>query len=106
MAELKEACEELGLTDVATYLQSGNVVFHCQSRSAAKVAKMLEQQIESRFGFDVTVLVRTPGELQRVIASNPYATQAKKDPAKVHVTFLASRPSAAMAAGFFDGDCG
>lgn len=96
MADLKVAYEAIDLTDITTYLQSGNVVFRCRQRNSAKVATMLEQQIESCFGFEVTVMVRTAGDLRRIMAANPYAAQAKKDPAKVHVTFLASPPTAAM----------
>lgn len=108
MAELKSVYEALGLTNVHTYLQSGNVVFGCTIRSASKVAVSLERQIESSFGHDVTVLVRTPGDFRRIIECNPFSAQAKKDPAKVHVTFLSSRPSGAMiksvAAGDLRGD--
>lgn len=96
MADLKSAYEALDLTDITTYLQSGNVVFRCRQRNSPKVATMLERQIESRFGFEVTVLIRTADDLRRIVADNPYSVQAKKDPAKVGVTFLASRPSPAL----------
>ncbi len=104
MAELKSAYEALGMSKVHTYVQSGNVVFGCTIRSAAKVALMLEQQIESSFGYEVTVMVRTPGDLRRIIESNPFSAQAKKDPTKVHVTFLGSRPSGAMVKNVETGD--
>lgn len=94
MADLKEAYEALGLTNVQTYVQSGNVVFDARLRSTAKVAALLEQQIESCFGFEVTVLIRTPADLRRIIKSNPFSKQAHIDPTKVAVAFLASRPTA------------
>ncbi len=96
MAELKDAYEALGLTNVNTHVQSGNVVFNCRIRSASKIVALLEQQIASCFGYDVTVMVRTPSDFERIIRSNPFSVQAKKDPTKVHLTFLASRPSAGM----------
>ena len=104
MAELKDAYEALDLTNVATYVQSGNVVFDGRMRSATKVAEMLEAQIQSRFGFEVTVMIRSAGDLERIVKSNPYAAQAGNDPTKVHVTFLAARPSAAMVKGVEDVD--
>ena len=104
MAELKDAYEALDLTIVHTYVQSGNVVFNCKMRSASKIAALLEQQIESCFGYDVTVMVRTPGDFRRIIEGNPFSAQAKKGPVKVHVTFLASRPSAAMVKSVEDAD--
>ena len=41
-------------------------------------------------------MVRTPADLERIVRNNPFSVQAGNDPAKVHVTFLASRPAAAM----------
>ena len=104
MADLTDAYEALDLTNVNTYVQSGNVVFHGKIRSTSKMAALLTQQIESRFGYDVTVMVRTPSDFKRIIKSNPFSVQAGSDPARVHVTFLASRPSAAMVKRLEDAD--
>ncbi len=43
MAELTGVFEKLGLTNVRTYVQSGNVVFGSELRSAPKIAALLEQ---------------------------------------------------------------
>ncbi len=99
MADLAEAYESLGFENVATYLQSGNVVFAANTRSAAEIASSLEGQIRSCFGCDVTVLIRTARDLQRVVEGNPYSAEAAKDPRKVHVTFLARRPTRAKVRG-------
>ena len=106
MAELKSAYEALGLTNVRTYVQSGNVVFGCTIRRASQVAVLLEQQIKSSFGHDVAVMVRTPSDFRRIIKSNPFSAQAKKDPTKVGVVFLRSRPSGAMLKSVEMGDLG
>ena len=53
-------CAELGWQDVATYIQSGNVVFDAAGKPAALEAA-LEAAIAERFGFDVPVIVRTRG---------------------------------------------
>ena len=106
MVDLKSAYEALGLTNVQTYVQSGNVVFDTKLRSAAKVATLLEEQIDSCFGFDVTVLIRTPADLQRIVKTNPFAKQASKEPSKVAVAFLAARPTAAMVELVKDVDAG
>lgn len=96
MAALREACEARGLTSVTTYLQSGNIVFDCKLTSAAKVAAMVEGLLESQFNLDVRAIIRTPAELQRIVKKNPFASHARTDPTKVHATFLASRPTAAL----------
>ena len=104
MADLRTAYESLDMTNVETYLQSGNVVFDCKVRSASKVAALIEGVIEDRFGHDVTVLVRTPDDFGRLIEGNPFSVHAKKDPGKVHVTFLAARPLASLLAELDDVD--
>lgn len=96
MAVLRETCEARGLTHVATYLQSGNLVFDCNLASATKVAAMIEGLLESQFGLDARAIIRTPAELQRMVKNNPFASQARTDPSKVHATFLATRPTAKL----------
>jgi uncharacterized protein (DUF1697 family) len=37
MLELKQLCETQGLTNVVTYIQSGNVVFDCAENDAERI---------------------------------------------------------------------
>jgi len=89
MADLKRLCTAAGHTDVVTYVQSGNVVFTSRAGQAKEIAESLSTRIKKDLGFDVTVLVRTPAELQKVIARNPFADK-RHDPKRLHVTFLAT----------------
>jgi uncharacterized protein (DUF1697 family) len=84
MAALREAFEQLGHADVRTYIQSGNVVFDATG-SAARVRAAIEHAIDDAFGLDVTVLLRTPADLAKVVAQNPYGPDA-------YVTFLDGAP--------------
>ncbi len=93
MAALAAACTRLDLTDVRTYVQSGNIVCNGRSRSPARLAKSIELMIQAEFGHDVAVVVRTPAEWARIIEGNPYATAAEKDPTKVAVMCLSARPT-------------
>lgn len=93
MADLRACYEGLGFSSVATYVQSGNVVFDSTTRGAAALARNLEKQIKSSFGHDVTVIVRAAKDFSAIIEHNPFAKHAKTDPTKVHVTFLTSRPN-------------
>src|SRR5262245_58175464 len=84
MAGLREVFEHLGHAEVRTYIQSGNVVFDAKG-SAPAVRAALERAIHKTFGLDVTVLLRTPAELAKVVARNPYGPDA-------YVTFLDGVP--------------
>ena len=91
MAELKPALESLGLEDVVTYIQSGNVVFTSSKRSADAVAADVERQIAKVFGVDVAVLLRTPAQLRKIAADNPFLGKGA-DVSKLHVVFLDAAP--------------
>ena len=92
MDELKALHEALGLRDVATYIQSGNVVFSGDSADVAQVAQEIEDGFAQKFGFRVKVVVRTLAELQTIIDNNPFQNQPQKESKWVLVTFLATRP--------------
>jgi len=96
MADLRAVFVEAGCGDVATYIQSGNVVFTTSGRSLEKVRVDLERRIETATGFAVPVILRTARELEVVVRENPFTTAG---PAQLHVAFLGAAP----AAGSFDG---
>ncbi|OEU86178.1 hypothetical protein DB35_09670 [Streptomyces abyssalis] len=88
MAELREVMAGLGWSDVRTYLQSGNAVF---TTDDADPRARLERAVAGHFGFEVSCLVRTAGELRAVAAACPYPA-AELDPAKLLVVFLEEAP--------------
>lgn len=63
MDALKTVFENIGMREVSTYINSGNVIFDAPLRSTATLASEIEQAIESTFGFTTYVLVRTKDEL-------------------------------------------
>ncbi len=97
MAELRELVARLGHTDVRTYIQSGNVLFRSRHDDAPALAGELRAAIEAELGHRVTVVLRTPAELGRVLAANPYAVRRQTAP--LYVTFLDGVPEAAVRAG-------
>jgi len=89
MAELKSLYDSLGLINVETYVQSGNVVFDSEEKYVKKLRQIIEAQIESVVGFSVPVLIRTRGEFKRIIENHPFAGE---EAIRVLVTFLYDRP--------------
>ena len=73
MAALRACLEELGFTDVSTYIASGNVIL--RSRKGAKaVQAQVEKALPEHFDLDdelVKALVLTPDQLQAVIEDKP-----------------------------------
>lgn len=94
MAQLRTTLERAGFTEVATLLQSGNVVVSSAEKDARKVGKKLEAAIAKEFGFEVDVIVRSRAELEKVIKANPLEG-AEEDPSHFLVLFLSEAPDAA-----------
>jgi uncharacterized protein (DUF1697 family) len=96
MTELKEIYESLGYSQVTTYVQSGNIVFDCANREVSSIAGAIEKEIARYFGFSVGVIVRHSDDFRRIINNNPFIAQRNEDPERLHVTFLAASPAAAV----------
>src|ERR1700747_726511 len=95
MSELKAMCEELGFSDVRTYIASGNVVF-ASRKSEAAIKAALEKRLEAYAGKPVGVLVRTAEAMTQILAGNPFPKPAPTPPMAV---FLDRAPPADTLAG-------
>jgi uncharacterized protein (DUF1697 family) len=92
MDDLKDVHEALGLKDVSSYIQTGNVVFTSDEADAARLQRDIEDDFEKRFGFHVEVFVRTLAELRDIIEKNPFQNQPGRESKWVVVLFLAAHP--------------
>lgn len=92
MADLVELCRSLGFGNVRTYLQSGNVLFESPDEKTAWLSATVSEKISEKFGFPVKVIMRSSGELRRIITDNPLAKEGMNVD-KLHVTFLSDVPS-------------
>ena len=93
MPLLRDALAEEGFEDVATYVQSGNVVVGTR-RSPAETATAVAAVVHDRFGLDIAVAVRTRAELAKIVERNPLGSVAT-DPKRYQVTFLDGKPDRA-----------
>jgi len=93
MADLREVVRSMGYADVSTYIQSGNVVFTCPRTNPNKLARQIEERLAQDLALSTTVLVRTHQDLADIAANNPFLGQ-RREPSKLHVTFLADAPEA------------
>lgn len=97
MQDLRQLVAGLGHSEVATYIQSGNVIFRSSASSTTDLAGELEARIGRDLGQEVTVVVRSHEDLVRVVGGNPF-TALGADPASLHVTFLAREPDPGLLA--------
>jgi uncharacterized protein (DUF1697 family) len=94
MKELPVLLGKQGLTDVRTYIQSGNVVFRSAAASATALEKQIGSAVLKAHGFEPRIIVLSVPELERAVRSNPFP-QADANPKALHLFFLTKKPSSA-----------
>lgn len=88
MADLRALAESLGLADVTSFIQSGNLLFTSGRRPDPGD---LEAAIAQRFSIDISVVLRSASELRSVLSNQPFPGA---DTSHVHVGFLTDKPPA------------
>lgn len=78
MADLRDALSGMGLEQLLTYIQSGNVVFRSK-KTESELQKMMQKAILDRFGFEVPTIIKTSKNLQRIFDNCPYPQDKKEE---------------------------
>ena len=75
MADIRRVLGDSGLQNVRTWIQSGNIAFETAS-SAADSAAHIHERLQTQLNVDLAVIVKTPAELQQILAENPFTGEA------------------------------
>ena len=92
MDTLRKLFEEIGLSHVETFIQSGNVIFDSSARKAATLESKIERQLEQALGYEVITFVRTLPELADVAQLDPFQGADTVPEATLYVAFLKEVP--------------
>ena len=79
MKALKASFERLGFKQVATYINSGNILFKSKTGDARKLEAKIEKMLVAEYDLGCKVVVRTADEMAAVVASLPPSWQDGKD---------------------------
>jgi uncharacterized protein (DUF1697 family) len=71
MPALKACFEAAGFEDVATYIQSGNVLFRTARRGSAALTREIEATLGDTFGYEASVVLRSHAQLRAVVRGAP-----------------------------------
>jgi uncharacterized protein (DUF1697 family) len=91
MKELTKVMLEAGMTEVKTYIASGNVLFRSDLAEATLEA-LIGDLVETGFGFRPSIFLITLAHLEKVLAENPFRDHEHKGKAQ-HVFFFKAPPS-------------
>jgi len=92
MKDLADLLDGLGCDNVATYIQSGNVVFQHEAGDSSVLERQISDEVLSRFGFEPQVLIISVRDFEAAVATNPYLV-TEQDAKTVHLFFLSDCPT-------------
>lgn len=87
MKKLKTTFEELGFTNVVTYINSGNIIFAAKSKKEDKIVKEIELAIKKDFALEIKVLIRDFESIKTLCKKIP-DTWVKNETMRTDVMFL------------------
>lgn len=93
MGLLRGVLTEAGLSEVRTYIQSGNILAR-SSLDAPELERLVHDEILRNFGGDLAVVARTPQQIRDVLADNPFKDL---EPAKTFFVIFSKEPSKHLA---------
>jgi len=95
MADLRDLLTGLGLREVQSVLQSGNLVFRCNGEGGVRLERTLEAEAKKRLSVETDFFVRSAAEWEDAVAENPFHEEARRDPARLVAVFLKEPPGSA-----------
>ncbi len=84
---LRAVCSELGFSNVATVISSGNIIFETDGTDHARLETVLEEAWPARLGFDSTTIIRTQGEIEHLVEMVPFGALEHSPETYLLVTF-------------------
>ena len=92
MADLRRSLKGLGLEQIQTYIQSGNLFFITEEMPNQELEKRIVTRIKKDFDSEISCIVHTQKDWQKIINKNPFLQNPKKEEKYMHVSFLGKTP--------------
>jgi uncharacterized protein (DUF1697 family) len=94
MKSLSAELESVGLSNVITYIQSGNIVFQDNQRTREALTSLIGKSIKHKFDLEVAVFVISYKELVSALKRNPFVKVMREEDGKtLHIFFMDDTPS-------------
>jgi uncharacterized protein (DUF1697 family) len=97
MADFRQQVAGLGWENVATYIQSGNIVFDAAC-SPPEAEAAIEALIREHYGYEAPAIVRTRAAWAHYPAGNPFPEVARETPGLLLMLLAKQTPKADAAA--------
>jgi len=92
MNDLRKSFESLGLKNVRTYIQSGNVLFESPEKNPDILREKIEKRLHKMLEYEVTTFLRTDEEMNDIVEHNPFSDAKLSKDLVLYVAFLPEEP--------------
>ncbi len=93
MEDLRKLFEELGFSNVETFIASGNVIFDAPDEDAKTVERRIEDHLKMALGYEVATFIRTAPELAAIAKYRPFPeSDLAAESASLYIAFLQDPP--------------
>jgi uncharacterized protein (DUF1697 family) len=93
MNDLQKIFLALGLSNVLTYIQSGNISFESVNDDINILEQRLKSYLERQIGYEIHVMIRTLTSIQNMVKGNPFQNLDIDNRTKYYVSFFADEPT-------------
>jgi uncharacterized protein (DUF1697 family) len=91
MDALRALFEQLGFSNVSTFIASGNALFDADETAEA-LEGHIEAHLHAALGYEVVTFLRSPAEIAAVAAHKPFAAQELETAFGLMIAFLKRPP--------------
>ena len=88
MKDLTQALTKAGFKNVKTRLASGNIALDAEKTTPAKLKTEVEAVLKKTFQRDISVVVRSSEQIQKLIASDPFKGIKVTPDTRLYISFL------------------
>jgi uncharacterized protein (DUF1697 family) len=88
MEHLRQLFESLDLSNVETFIASGNVVFDTKEKNARSLEKKIEVRLQEALGYEVATFIRTDTELAEIADYKPFRQSDLDTAVALNIAFL------------------
>jgi uncharacterized protein (DUF1697 family) len=93
MDDLRRLFEELGFSNVETFIASGNVIFDASDDDAQTLERRIEGHLRAALGYEVATFIRSAAELGDIVGYQPFpAAELEAEGTSLYVAFLPGPP--------------
>jgi uncharacterized protein (DUF1697 family) len=93
MDRLRELFEALGLSNVETFIASGNVIFDSPAKNTRALEEEIEGHLREALGYEVAAFLRSASELADIAHYEPFTiSELDEEDNSLYIAFLPASP--------------